>query len=154
MSVEGKKNSPGNRSVVPYSNSAAVQEMSSYDGSADAEKDERQRVGPVSRALMSFESALKLTVEAFHQAIRDGMVGRRVDVLGAKQFHQLAPQVRLELSAAICGQGRRYPESRNPSGHKGLCHSLSRAVDNGYGLGPTSKTIYARQDIDIPIGRW
>ena len=78
----GEKNSPGHLNVVPYSNSAAVQAISSLR----AVRIPRKTSGGISVQCSGYESTLELAVEAFHQTICNVMVGCRVNVLCTKQL--------------------------------------------------------------------
>ena len=73
---------------------------------------------------------------------------------GAKEAHELQPQVRFELAAMVSGDGCWYTEVSNPASEEGVCHGCGCDVCQWYYLRPARKAVHASQKVGKTLAGW
>lgn len=111
---------------------------------------------PVCAEEVCAEGRLQLPVEPFDETVGHRVVCGSSNALGAERTEEVGEVGGLELTATVCRDGGGNPEAANPTGNKGLRNSSGSDVGNGNSFRPTSKSVYASEQVTIAVagGKW
>ena len=90
-------------------------------------------------------------MESYHQSISAGVVRSCPCTVDTQESHELGPQARLKLAAAVRCKGGGYSKTGNPPRQEGLCDCFRGDVGEGNGLGPPGEAVHTCKQVGVAL---